>query len=132
MSKHETWRTRLYWEQVGGLLIEEFIVVKGNKNQGKRALDGLIVLNEEKAIYDGNTYDIKDKDVVVIQTKAHRIGMYLLGQAYFSKLLVEKHQPRSVKSVAICKSNDTAMAELAEAHNVEIVVIKDDQKPDSD
>ncbi|HAS43550.1 MAG TPA: hypothetical protein DCS93_23930 [Microscillaceae bacterium] len=132
MSKHETWRTRLYWEQVGGLLIEEFIVVKGNKNQGKRALDGLIVLNEEKAIHNGNTYDIKGKDVIVIQTKAHRIGMYLLGQAYFSKLLIEKLQPRSVKSVAICGNNDAIMAKLAEAHGVEIVVIGDDQKPEND
>jgi len=30
MSKHETWRARMYWESVDGLLIEEFIAV-GNK-----------------------------------------------------------------------------------------------------
>ena len=28
MSKHETWRTGKFWESIGGLLIEEFEVVK--------------------------------------------------------------------------------------------------------
>lgn len=128
MSKHETWRTRLYWESVGGLLIEEFIAVSGSKEQGVRPVDGLIVLGEETKIHQGNTYDIKGKDVIVVQTKKNRIGMYLLGQAYFSKLLIEKHNPRSVKSVAICGRNDKVMQELADQHGVEIVVINESRK----
>ena len=128
MSKHETWRTRLYWESVGGLLIEEFIAVSGSKEQGIRPVDGLIVLGEETKIHQGNTYDVKGKDVIVVQTKKNRIGMYLLGQAYFSKLLIEKHNPRSVKSVAICGRNDKVMQELADQHGVEIVVIKESRK----
>jgi hypothetical protein len=128
MSKHETWRTRKYWQSVGGLLIEEFIAVKGSKEQGVRPVDGLIVLGEETKIYEGNTYDIAGKDVIVIQTKKQRIGMYLLGQAYFSKLLIEKHNPKSVKSVAICGRNDKVMQELAEKHNVEVIVITEKEK----
>ena len=38
MSKHETWRTKLYWESVGGLLIEEFMSVKGIKTKVKDQL----------------------------------------------------------------------------------------------
>ena len=125
MSKHETWRTRKYWEQIGGLLIEEFIAVSGNEHQGRRPIDGLIVLNEEKAIHRGNTYDITNKDVIVIQTKLGRIGMYLLGQAYFSRFLIERHKPRSIKSVAICGKTDMVMEELAKMHDVEIVEIDD-------
>ena len=128
MSKHETWRTKLYWESVGGLLIEEFMSVKGNKDQGKRTVDGLIVLGEKTGIYKGNTYDISGKDVIVIQTKRGRIGMYLLGQAYFSRFLIEKHKPKSVKSVAICGRNDKVMQELADQHDVEIVVIEENKK----
>jgi hypothetical protein len=128
MSKHETWRTRLYWEKVGGLLIEEFIAVRGSKNQGRRPIDGLIVLNEKKAIHKGNTYDITNKDVIIIQTKSDRIGMYLLGQAYFSKFLIEQHKPRSIKCVAICGRNDIVIEELAKLHNVEIVIIGDNEK----
>jgi len=50
MSRHETWRTRKYWESNGGLLIEEFLAVRRADGQGKRCLDGLIVLGEEKRI----------------------------------------------------------------------------------
>lgn len=128
MSKHETWRTRKYWQRVGGILIEEFIVVKGNQTQGRRLIDGLIVLNEAKGIYDKRSFDITGKDVIVIQTKKGRIGMYLLEQAYFSKLLVEKHQPESIKTVAICDLNDVIMQQLASLHNIEIVVMSDEEE----
>jgi hypothetical protein len=49
--------------------------------------------------------------------------MNLLGQAYFSKLLIEQHKPRSIKSVAFCGKKDAIMQELACKHDVEIVVI---------
>ncbi len=123
MSKHETWRTRKYWEQVGGLLIEEFIAVKMGPDRGRRLMDGLIVLNEKNEIHNERTYDIEGKDVIIIQTKASRLGMYLLGQAYFSKFLIEKLNPRSIKSVAICGKRDLLMEELAEKHGIEVVVI---------
>lgn len=125
MSKNETWRTRKYWENIGGLLIEEFVAVVGNDKQGQRLLDGLIVLNEETSLHNGNTYDIEGKDVICIQTKSGRIGMYLLGQAYFSKFLLERHKPRSIRTVAICGRTDASMEELAKAHGVEVVVIED-------
>jgi hypothetical protein len=124
MSKHETWRTRQYWETIGGLLIEEFVAVKAAKGQGKRPIDGLIVMGEETRIHGDNTYDITGKDVIIIQTKSSRIGMYLLGQAYFSKFLIEKLGPKSIKSIAICGDDDIVIGQLAREHGVEVVVIK--------
>ena len=47
MSKHETWRTRKFWESTGGLLIEEFEVVKKSNTSARRLIDGVIVLGEE-------------------------------------------------------------------------------------
>lgn len=129
MSKHETWRTRMYWESVGGLLIEEFIAVSGTKHQGRRPVDGLIILGEDKALSSETTYDITDKDVIVIQTKQSRLGMYLLGQAYFSKVLIQKLGARSVKSVAICGRGDAVMEQLATDHGVEVVIIDESMKP---
>lgn len=128
MSKHETWRTRKYWESVGGLLIEEFVAVKGGENRGKRLLDGLIVLDEDKAIHDSTMFDIEGRDVIVVQTKRNRIGMNLLGQTYFSKLLIEKFNPRSINLVAICGKADLVMEELAEQHDIEVVLIKDEKR----
>ena len=129
MSLHETWRTRKYWGTIGGILIEEFVAVDGNKEQGRRPIDGIIVLGEKKAIHSGNKYDLKGKDVIVIQTKKGRIGMNLLGQAYFSKLLIKKHSPRSIKTVAICGRNDKVMAEFAEKHEIEVIVYSETLKP---
>lgn len=51
--------------------------------------------------------------------------MYLLGQAYFSKLLLEKHEPKSIKSVAICGKGDLVMEEIAQQSGVQVVVISD-------
>ncbi len=48
MSLHETWRTEMYWKTIGGLLIEEFVAVDGNSEQGRRSIDGIIVLGEKK------------------------------------------------------------------------------------
>lgn len=128
MSKHETWRTRKYWNEVGGLLIEEFVAVKGTKEQGRRLMDGIIVLGEKKAIHPENYFNIEGRDLIIIQTKATRIGMSLLGQAFLSKFLIEKHKPRSIKSVAICGKNDAVMKILAREHGVEIVVIDEKEK----
>ena len=86
-------------------------------------------MEKKKAIHSGNKFDLKGKDVIVIQTKKGRIGMNLLGQAYFSKLLIKKHSPRSIKTVAICGRNDKVMAEFAEKHEVEIIVYTETSKP---
>ncbi|NNK40867.1 MAG: hypothetical protein HKP45_09470 [Winogradskyella sp.] len=127
MSQKETWRTRKYWSQTGGLLIEEFLAVNGSKTVGRRPIDGVIVLNEETRVHDGNFYDIEGKDVIVIQTKSNRIGMYLLGQAYFSQFLINKFNPRSIKSIAICGKYDDVIGQLAKDHGIEVVVISESE-----
>lgn len=123
MSKHETWRTRKYWESVGGLLIEEFVAVRRSKNQGQRLIDGVIILGEKTSIATDKSISIENKDIIVIQTKAKRLGMGVLGQAYFSPFLLQSYKPRSIKSVIICEENDDVLKELAASHQIEIVVI---------
>lgn len=123
MSKHETWRTRKFWESIGGLLIEEFEVVKKSESSARRLIDGVIVLDEETRIHHSTKFDIAGKDVVVVQTKANRLGMYLLGQALFSKKLIEKHNPKSIRTVAICGKGDEVMEKEAEIEGIEVIVI---------
>lgn len=125
MSQHETWRTKQFWESTGGLLIEEFLAVRRSEHQGQRLIDAIIVLNEETAIHKGNTYDLSGKDVICIQTKASRLGMGLLGQSYFSQFLIQQHQPKSIRSVAICSKTDAVLEALAKEHGVVVVVIGD-------
>ena len=81
VSKHETWRTRQYWQAVGGLLIEEFqaIPLDQKKGIGKRLIDAVIVLDEEPSIQKGGRHDFANKDIIVVQTKAGGLGMSLMG-----------------------------------------------------
>jgi hypothetical protein len=128
MSKHETPLTRWYWEKVGGLLIEEFPVVKASPNQAKRLLDGLIVLGEPTSRTSSREFDLTDRDVIVIQAKAKRLGMYLMGQCLFSRDLVLQLGVKSVRSVAVCTEDDQTLRPLLERHEgCEVVVFDGDR-----
>jgi len=123
MSKHETPMTRWYWKQVGGTLIEEFEVVKRTAENSRRVLDGVIIKNGEFGIMDQKEVSIEGKNIIVVQTKAQRLGMYLMGQTFFSAQLIEKFKPRSVKSVALCSHDDAVLRPLLEKYpGMEVVV----------
>lgn len=124
MSKHETPMTRWYWQQVGGTLIEEFPVVSRGADCERRAVDAVIILGGEKRIAnwrEGHT--LEGHDIILVQTKTGRLGMYLMGQAYFSAKLVERFKPRSIVSVALVMQDDSVLRPLLEAHpNMKVVV----------
>jgi hypothetical protein len=90
MSKNETPLTRRYWEQVGGTLVEEFPAVFRGTRNAQRLLDGLIIQGESKVIAKAKEITIKGKNITVLQTKANRLGMNLMGQAIISKKLMER------------------------------------------
>jgi hypothetical protein len=120
VSLHETPLTRRYWDTVGGTLYEEFLVVRRRPGVGRRIVDAIIVLGEDRRIADRGEHD---KDVIVVQTKAQRVGMYLLGQAFFSRVLVEElFSPRSVRTVALCAADDDVLRPMAERFGIEVVV----------
>ncbi len=123
MSKHETWRTRQYWKAKGGLLIEEFKVVKRGEKNSIRLIDGVIVLGEENSIHSSTYFDISGRDIICIQTKKSRLGMYVMGQAFFSRELLKRHNPKSIKSVIICGKEDSVLQELCTNNEIEVVVI---------
>ena len=116
MSKNETPMTLWYWKQVGGTLIEEFIVVHRGADHERRVLDGIIIPSGEFRIAKQGEVSIEGKDIVVVQTKAKRLGMTLLGQALFSAQLVQRFRPRSVLSVALCSKDDAVLRLLFEQY----------------
>ena len=123
MSKLETPLTRRYWRSVGGTLMEEFRTVNASGVQGRRDLDGVIVLGEPNRILDraelqaGSAGQGHSRH----STKAGRLGMYLVGQALFSRELIRAFHPRTVMSVAICQRDDAVLRPLAEKYGIEIV-----------
>lgn len=123
MSKHETPMTRWYWQQVGGTLIEEFVAVKGTSNCGVRVLDGVIIQDGDFTIVKQSEVSFEGKDVIVIQTKAGRLGLDLMGQAFFSAQLIRRFNPRSVISVALCSQDDSELRPLFEQYpNMKVIV----------
>ena len=117
MPKHETPITHWYWKKVGGTLVEDFVVVHGGADHGIRVLDAIILPSEEFRIAKQNEVSIEGKDVVVVQTKAKRLGMPLLGQTLFSAELIKKFfRPRSVLSVALCTKDDAVLRTLFEKY----------------
>ena len=125
MSKKETPLTRRYWQSVGGALIEEFPAVLRTESSAQRLLDGVIVLCQAKAIVKHSDIDIKGKDIIVIQTKASRLGMNLMGQAIISAKLMERFEPRSIRSVAIYTAGDKVLEALLPEYGIELVIYAD-------
>jgi hypothetical protein len=122
LSKHETPLTRRFWDEVGGTLIEEFPAVQKGKLNSQRLMDGVIILGGEKKIVSWRDVSLADKDIIVIQTKANRLGMYLMGQAFFSRELMKKFEPKSIRAVIICAKDDSVMRALADSHGLEIII----------
>ena len=126
MSKHETPLTRRYWKSVGGTLSEEFPAVFRDDTNARRLLDGVIVLGERDVIAGFSDVEIEGKDIIVVQAKANRLGMYLIGQAIISARLMRRFNPKSVKTVAICTKGDSVLEALLPEYGVELVVYADD------
>ena len=98
------------------------ITVGLGKGNSQRLMDGVIILGTETKIISWKDISLKNQDIIVIQTKAHRLGMYLMGQAFFSKELMKKFEPKSIRSVIVCTKDDSVMRSLAEQFGLEVKV----------
>ena len=127
MSKRETPMTRRYWERVRGTLLEEYLIVPSSPGVGRRIIDAVIIEDGDHRIASrGESVSLDGHDIVIVQTKALRLGMYLLGQAFFSRELIkERFAPKSVRTVALCAIDDAILRPIAERFGVEVII--DDQ-----
>jgi hypothetical protein len=124
MSKLETPMTRRYWERVRGTLLEEYLIVPSRPGVGRRMIDAVIIEDGDHRIASrGETVSLDGHDIVVVQTKASRLGMYLLGQAFFSRELIkDRFAPRSIRTIALCAIDDAILHPIAERFGVEVVI----------
>jgi len=130
MSKRETPLTLAYWEHIKGTLIEEYPIVGKGKDCSPRWIDALIIKGgEHKKLpaYENNSIDLSGLDLICVQTKNRRVGMHLLGQAFFSMKLLEMKNPKSILSIALCTQTDSYMEKIIEdIPNLKIQVINPD------
>ena len=119
MSKLESPMTRWYWHTVSGLLREEFCLVNRTATCGGRWVDALVLPERDMRIAGrSETIDIAPGErAILVQTKASRLGMYLMGQTLFSAELLRRRYPTAlVESVALCSKDDAVLRPLLEAH----------------
>jgi hypothetical protein len=129
MSKLETPMTRWYWQQVGGTLIEEFCAVPRSSSCSVRLLDGVIIRGGEFHMARQSEVSIEGQDIIVIQAKFRRLGMYLMGQAFFSAQLMHRFRPHSVESVALVTKDDDVLRPLFEQYPGMHVVVYPHERP---
>ena len=116
--------TRWYWRKIGGTLMEEFCAVPRSKTCGTRILDAVIIKGGPTIrLRRHDASLIKGKDIIVVQTKAERLGMYLMGQVFFSAQLMKKFSPRSIESVALVAQDDAVLRPLLERYKGMKVVV---------
>ncbi len=109
--------TEWYWQTLNEgkvLLIREFPAVEGGKGraEGKRHIDGVIICGKKRGNRKGRKGDrlkVKGKKVIVIQSKAKRLGMYLIGQTIVSRELMKALGANVILSVAVHRKNDPVM-----------------------
>ncbi len=124
MSKKETPMLVRYWQRVGGILIEEFPAVKLGPGRGPRSIDGIIIHGPEIYRKSWRDVEIRGQDITVVQVKASRLGMNLMGQAFFSMNLMSKFEPASMDTVALCNQDDEVLRPIFESYpNCKVVVL---------
>ena len=124
MSSRETPLIHRYWKRVGGTLLQEFLVVSRRPGVGRRSVDAVIILDGDYRIASPEErLSLDEHDLIVVQAKANRLGMSLMGQALFSGELIKNHfTPRTIRNVALCAFDDTVLRPLAERYGIDIVV----------
>jgi hypothetical protein len=121
MSKHETQLVERFWKETGGTLIEEFLAVKGTPYQARRLIDGVIIKGGPRRKVKAADANVAGRKIVAVQAKASRLGMYLLGQALFSRDLMAEFEPKSIETVAVCTKGDARLEQLALRHGIRVV-----------
>jgi hypothetical protein len=89
MSKHETAMTEGFWQSYAhGTFLAEYPLVRWGADHGRRLADAVILPDEPHCRGRSQEYpSLTGHNVIVVQTKPHRMGMYLMGQALFSARL---------------------------------------------
>ena len=102
----------LWQEHARGAFIPEYCIVR-RADCGGRYVDALILPDEPHRRASFTDYPtLKDRNVIVVQTKAARMGMYLMGQALFSARLALARGAKSARSILLCTAPDSVLLPL--------------------
>jgi len=102
--------------------------VRRTEDCGQRLIDGVILPNGPHEIAHWRDIDLQGQDIIVVQAKRGRLGMYLMGQTFFSAELMKRFRPRSIQSVALCEAHDSVLSPILERYpSMEVVIYPGDE-----
>jgi hypothetical protein len=102
------------WDEVGGELVEEFVVstIAGEPARD-RELDGVMAAGSREWHPARTRLSLRGRDVVVCQAKAGLLDFGVLGQTFFgAELLDRQHQPQSVRLIAAAVRGNPVIDDL--------------------
>lgn len=118
-----------FWEKTGGTLVPEFQAVPRSEGVGRRLVDAVILPDLPRKKAHWREVSLNGRRVIVVQAKAQRLGMYLMGQAIFSAQLIQKRfLPSSLRSVILCSKDDAVLREYLKPYP-EVEVVVDESAP---
>lgn len=110
---------RAVWKEVGGELVEEFVVptIRGDRSRA-RDVDGVFAVDGSARCLPARTcLDLYGRDVVVCQAKAGQLDLGVLGQTLFAAKLIEReHAPRSLRLIAAAVKPNPLIERLLETY----------------
>jgi hypothetical protein len=110
-----------------GTLMFEYRGVKRSADNTGRWIDGVILLDGSDGVSETGVPfpSVRKQEVVVIQAKAARLGMGLLGQALFSTMLMEREEvgAKVVESIALCSKSDAVLEALCKQADERLRVV---------
>jgi hypothetical protein len=127
----EYWKAN--WKAKGASIVYEVPMVSRSrlKVQGARRLDALIFFPGLPRKLDWRGVEKKgrsNKKAILVQGKLGRLGMSLMGQTLFSRMLTKKMfwerkwEPKSIHCVALCEREDRLLGSLMRDFGVDVVV----------
>lgn len=126
MSEREDKMIQRLWDkQFGGTLIYEYPIAAERGTSERRRIDAIILPTRKRIELKGINITPENEPIIVVQAKAHRLGMQLLGQAIFSPDLIWHVAPRSknIRSIALCGAHDDRLEALIEpSDGIQVVV----------
>ena len=103
--------------------MEEFLAVPKSRTCGPRRMDAVILPHGERTKRHWQGANLEGEEVIVVQAKAKRLGMNVMGQAVFSAELMRRFKPSKITSVILCSDDDSELRPLLDAYpHVQVVV----------
>jgi hypothetical protein len=118
-----------YWRQVGGTLLDRYTLVEASATTDHQRAHGVIVTGgAQRRVTRGaaRRLSLRGAEVIIVHTTPG-LGMYVLGRAYFTRqIALASRAPASVRSVVVCRHDDSVLRPLAEGRGIEVEQLMSD------